>query len=171
MNAAPDVGWRDYLSDRFGFEPLRSSEGVKLKTAVKDFFLSDIGRVGARPNMFVEQQLFDALPMVGRSAEANQITAAGLQFKVDLAKKRQELIDELSDEYGYSQIDLDKTAFKMMKSYVTERQKLLESQIKDIKKKKESLSGRMIDVVGPDGQVYEVDESEVESLPEGFMVQ
>jgi|SRR5215469_13114447 len=171
MNASPDVGWRDYLAERFGFEPLRSSEGVKLKTAIKDFFLSDLSRAGARPNMWVEQQLAGALPAIGRSAEANQITAAGLQFKVDLAKKRQELIDDLSDEYGYSQIDLDKTATKMMKSFVSERQKLLERQIREIKSKKEALSGRIIDVMGPDGQVYEVDESEVESLPEGFRIQ
>ncbi len=171
MNASPDVGWRDYLADRYGFEPLRSSEGVKLKTAIKDFFLSDLSRAGTRPNQWIEMQLAGALPSIGRSAEANQITAAGLQFKVDLAKRRQELIDELTDDYGYSQIDLDKTASKMMKSYVGERQKLLEKQIRDIKNKKESLSGRLIDVMGPDGQIYEVDESEVESLPEGFRIQ
>jgi hypothetical protein len=171
MNASPDVGWRDYLADRYNFEPLRTSEGVKLKTAIKDFFLSDLSRAGTRPNQWIEQQLAGALPSIGRSAEANQITAAGLQFKVDLAKRRQELIDELTDDYGYSQIDLDKTASKMMKSYVGERQKLLERQIRDIKNKKDSLSGRLIDVTGPDGQIYEVDESEVESLPEGFRIQ
>lgn len=170
-NASPDVGWRDYLADISGIEPLRSSEGVKLKTAVKDFFLSDLTRAGTRPNQWIEQQLASALPAIGRSSEANLITAAGLEFKVDLAKKRHELIDELTDEYGYSQIDLDKTASKMMKSYVMERQKLLERQIREIKKKKESLSGRMIDVMGPDGNIYEVDESEVESLPEGYRIQ
>jgi hypothetical protein len=170
-NASPDVGWRDYLAERYGFEPLRSSEGVKLKTAVKDFFLSDLTRAGSRPNRWIEEQLAGALPAIGRSAEANQITAAGLQFKVDLAKKRQEQIDDLTDDFGYSQIDLDKTASKMMKSYVVERQKLLEKQIREIKNKKENLSGRLVDVMGPDGQIYEVDEEEVESLPEGYRVQ
>lgn len=169
--ASPDVGWRDYLADTFGVEPLRSTEGVKLKTAVKDFFLSDLSRAGSRPNRWIEEQLAAALPAIGRSSEANLVTAAGLQFKVDLAKKRQEIIDDLSDEYGYSQIDLDKTASKMMKSYVIERQKLLENEIRSIKNKKESLSGRIVDVLGPDGKIYEVDESEVESLPEGYRIQ
>ncbi len=59
-----------------------------------------------------------------------------------------------------------------LKSYVTERQKLLEEQIKSIKAedKEEELSGRMIDIKGPDGQIYEVDESEIEQLPEGYLV-
>ena len=36
---------------------------------------------------------------------------------------------------------------------------------------KSSLSGKMVDVLGPDGQVYEIDESEVEFLPEGYRLQ
>lgn len=34
----------------------------------------------------------------------------------------------------------------------------------------EELSGRMVDVIGPDGQLYEIDESEVEQLPPGYRV-
>lgn len=132
-SAAPGVGIRDYLADTFGIEPLRSSEGVKLKTAVKDFFLSDLTRAGARPNQWIEMQLADALPKTGRDPASNLITAAGMKFKVDLAKERARLLDDLSEKYGYSDIDLDRTANKMMKSYVEERQKLLQQQIKDIK--------------------------------------
>ncbi len=170
--AAPGVGLRDWIADTYGFEPLRSESGVKLKTAVKDFFLSDLTRAGARPNQWIEQQLASALPTIGRNPESNLITAAGLEFKVDLAKKRSELIDELSEKYGNSSVDLDRTASKMMKSYVSERQKLLEDQIKGIKNKYEQkdLSGRFIDVIGPDGQTYEVDESEAEQLPEGYRI-
>jgi hypothetical protein len=173
-DAAPGVGWQDYIADKYNFEPLRTESGVKLKTAVKDFFLSDLSRAGARPNQWIEQQLATALPAIGRDPQANLITAAGLEFKVDLAKKRAELIDELSEKYGNSSIDLGRTANKMMKSYVTERQKILENQIKSIKaankEQEQTLSGRMIDVQGPDGQIYEVDEGEIGQLPEGYLV-
>ncbi len=105
--AAPGVGWQDYLAEKYNFEPLRTESGVKLKTAVKDFFLSDLSRAGARPNQWIEQQLATALPAIGRDPQANLITAAGLEFKVDLAKKRAELIDELSEKYGNSSVDLE----------------------------------------------------------------
>lgn len=170
--ASPDVGMRDYIAEKFNFEPLRTESGVKLKTAVKDFFLSDLTRAGTRPNQWIEQQLASALPMIGRDPSANLITNAGLRFKVDMSKKRAEFLDDLSEKYGYSSIDLDRTANKMMKSYVTERQKILEQEIRNIKTKNkpEKLSGRFIDVQGPDGEMYEVDESEVGQLPEGYFV-
>lgn len=166
--AAPDVGIRDWLADTFEFEPLRSESGAKFKTGVKDFFLSDVSRVGARPNQWVEQQLMAALPVAGRTPESNLITVAGLKFKKDLSKKRAEIIDDLTTNYGYSEIDLGKTANKMMKSYTEERQKLLEDEIKSIHSRKKNLSGELLDVIGPNGEIYEIDRKEVEHLPEGF---
>jgi|SRR6188508_416571 len=171
MEASPHVGIRDWVADYFDIEPFRSESGAKFKTAVKDFFLSDISRVGARPNQWVEKQLLSALPVAGRSPTSNMITTAGLRFKKDLSKKRLEIIDELSDKYGYSEIDLDKTANKMMKSYVVERQKLLENEIRDIKNRESKLSGRKVRVTDQTGQAYEIDESEVELLPEGYLIQ
>ncbi len=136
-SAAPAVGTRDYLADITGFEPLRSSEGAQLKTAIKDFFLSDLTRVGARPNQWIEQQLADALPKLGRSPEANLITAAGMKFKVDLAKKRIELIDDLAErdmeKYGFQKKDIDSRANALMKPYVEQRKKDLIDEITKIK--------------------------------------
>jgi hypothetical protein len=136
-NAAPEVGALDYFADVTGFEPLRSAEGAKLKTAIKDFFLSDLTRVGARPNQWIEQQLADALPKLGRSPEANLITAAGMKFKVDLAKKRIELIDDLSDQdrekYGFVKGNIDSRANALMKPFVEQRKKDLIDEITKIK--------------------------------------
>jgi len=64
QEAAPNVSALDYFADVTGFEPARSAEGAKLKTAIKDFFLSDLSRAGTRPNMWIEQQLADALPKI-----------------------------------------------------------------------------------------------------------
>lgn len=170
MQSSPDVGIRDWVADFFDFEPLRSESGAKFKTAVKDFFLTDIARVGARPNQWVEKQLLSALPVAGRTPTSNMITTAGLEFKKDLAKERLRILDELTDKYGYSEIDLSKTTNKMMKSYVVERQKLLEDQIRGIKNRESKLSGKMIRVIDPNGEEYEIDESEVELLPEGYLI-
>lgn len=175
-SAAPNVGTRDYIADLFNFEPLRTAEGTKLKTAVKDFFLSDLTRVGARPNQWIEQQLADALPKIGREPLSNLITAAGLDFKVDLAEKRAEVLDRLAEEdrekYGYVRADREKRAYQEMKPYVSERQKELEKEIRKLKstplKAKETLKVR---VQGPDGSIYEIDSTDVEEATNyGFRV-
>ncbi len=140
--ASPNVGWRDFVADLVGAEPLRTAEGARLKTAIKDFFLSDLTRAGARPNQWIEQQLADALPKIGRSKEANLITAEGLKFKVDLAKKRMEIIDKLAEDqkkrHGYVKGDIDSLSYNMMKPYVRERQKELKTAIEEIKKAEKS---------------------------------
>lgn len=172
QEASPKVSGLDYIADITGFEPFRSAEGAKLKTGIKDFFLSDLTRVGARPNQWIEQQLADALPKIGRSKEANLITAEGMKFKVDLAKKRMESIDDLAEEdrkkYGYVKGDIDSRAYKDMKKYVIDRQKVLQENIKKIKadnKGKKNVA-RMI---SPEGSVYEVSSDDIdEALGHGY---
>lgn len=161
--ASPSVGWRDYFSDILGVEPFRTAEGAKLKTAIKDFFLSDLTRAGARPNQWIEQQLADALPKIGRSKEANLITAEGLKFKVDLAKKRMEIIDKLAEEqkksHGYVKGNIDSLAFNMMKPYVKDKQKELKKSIEEIKKteKRGGIESGFVRMTNPQtGEMYDI---------------
>lgn len=170
-NAVPEVGALDYLADVTGFEPLRSASGAKLKTAIKDFFLSDLTRAGSRPNQWIEQQLADALPKIGRSEEANLVVAEGMKFKVDLAKKRIELIDRLSEQdtqkHGYVKSDIDSRASKLLKPYVDQRKKDLIDDISKIKKKHASLSKeaknkKYVQMLSPDGEIWEILPSDVE---------
>lgn len=172
--ASPEMSINDYLADITGFEPLRTERGVKFKTAVKDFFLADLTRVGARPNMWVEQQLLDALPKTGRNPEANLITAEGMQFKVDLAKKREELqsrlIDEDTKKYGFAKSDVSSRADKEMKKYVIDRQKELKDNIKKIKKDYKGVKNTFR-VRSPDGSIYEIDSEDLdEALKNEFQL-
>ena len=160
----PEVGSLDYLAELTGFEPFRTAAGAKTKTAIKDFFLSDLSRAGARPNQWIEQQLADALPKIGRDPIANLVVAEGMRFKVDLAKKRIELIDELSEKdknkYGYVRGDIDSRAYNLMKPYVEQRKKDLQEDIKKVKSSPaEKQSVRM---VSPEGDVYEILPEDVE---------
>lgn len=138
QNASPNVGALDYIADVTGFEPLRSAKGTQLKTAIKDFFLSDLTRAGSRPNMWIEQQLSEALPKLGRSAEANLTIAEGMKFKVDLAKQRINILDDLiakdKEKYGYVKDDVDARASQLMKPFVEQRKKDLVDSIKKIQK-------------------------------------
>jgi hypothetical protein len=179
--AAPQVGALDYLADVTGFEPLRSAEGAKLKTSIKDYFLSDLSRVGSRPNQWIEAQLLDALPKIGRSTEANLVTAEGLKFKLDLAKKRVEIIDELvqqdQEKHGYVKPDIDSRASKLLKPYVEQSKKSLIDNITAIKRKhksldKEAKAGKYIKMISPQGEVYEILPSDMKEAEEhGFIRQ
>jgi hypothetical protein len=181
QNAIPEVGGLDYIADVTGFEPLRSASGAKLKTALKDFFLSDLTRAGSRPNQWIEQQLADALPKIGRSQEANLVVAAGMKFKVDLAKKRIDLIDELAqqdqEKHGYVKPDIDSRASKLLKPFVEQRKKDLVDNITEIKKKhknlgKEIKAGKYIKMMSPQGEVYEILPSDMKEAEEhGFIRQ
>lgn len=173
--ASPAVGSLDYLADVTGFEPLRSSEGAKLKTAIKDYFLSDLTRVGARPNQWVEQQLLDALPKIGRSAEANLITAEGLKFKNEIAKKRIDVLDDLAakdtDKFGYVKPDIDSRASKLLKPFVEQQKKDLVDNITSIKRKhktlaKEEQKGKYIRVLSPEGQMLDILPSDLKEAEE-----
>lgn len=173
--ASPKVSALDYFADVTGFEPLRTAEGAKLKTGIKDFFLSDLTRAGARPNQWIEQQLADALPKIGRSPEANLITAEGLQFKTDLAKKRLENIDRLAKQdrkkFGFVKADIDSRAYNDMKKYVIDRQKELQDRIKKIKAQNKGKKN-FVSVISPDGSIYEIQSDDIdEAMKHGYKLQ
>lgn len=166
QNAAGDVSALDYLADVTGFEPLRSASGAKMKTAIKDFFLSDLTRAGSRPNRWIEEQLADALPKIGRSKEANLIVAEGMKFKVDLAKKRIEILDDLAEEdrenFGYVKANIDARAAKEMKKYVIDRQHQLKQNIEKIKKPPAKGQSKTVRIRSPEGEILEIDRNDLE---------
>lgn len=124
------------LADFTGIEAFRSPEGAKFKTAGKEFFLSSLNRVGVKPNQWLEQQVSDALPKIGRSPEGNLISTELLQYDFDIEKRRVELVDELSDKFqkelGYVPGNIAKEADKQLKPYVEQRQKKLAYDLRSI---------------------------------------
>lgn len=175
----------DNLAEMTGIELFRTAKGGQFKTAAKTYFINDLKTSGARPNQFLEKQFVDALAKVGRSQEANQTVLESFKFTNDLKRKRLETIRELEKYYdeslGYLPSGFSRIVEETMEPYIKDRQKEYESRLKDIhvqekkksmkNEKKPKLSGKMIDVIGPDGQTYEVDQSEVEMLPEGYRLQ
>lgn len=171
----------DNLAELTGLELFRTAKGGQFKSAAKTYFINDLKTSGARPNMFIEKQLADALTKVGRSQEANQTVLESFKFSNDLKKKWQETVRSLEKHYdesiGYLPGSFSRIVEEQMKPYIEDRQKEYEKKLKELavqekKKGKDygKLSGTMIDVKGPDGQIYEIDQSEVGDLPEGFII-
>jgi len=98
------------ISRIFGRPELLSQSGAQLLGSVKELLVSNIGRVGARPNQWVEQQIASALPDLGKSPVANQTLAAAVRGEVELARARSEIADRIiqedRDKYGYVKGDI-----------------------------------------------------------------
>lgn len=172
----------DNIAEVTGVELFRTAKGGQFKTAAKTFFISDLKASGARPNQFIEKQFVDALAKVGRSEYANQTVIESFKFSHDLKQNWVDTVRELEEKYydelGYMPGNFSGIVEKTMEPYVKERQKQYERRLKDIavaERKGEKLlpaglSGKMIDIIGPDGNEYELDESEVDQLPPGFRI-
>jgi hypothetical protein len=180
----------DNLAEITGIELFRTAKGAQFKTAMKNYFIQDLKTSGARPNQFLEKQLVDALSKIGRSEEANRAVIESFKFANDLKRKRIEMVRGLekfySDSTGYLPGNLGSIIEDTMDPYIKERQKEYESQLRFLAEKEKSkkknprqrvesdegfgLSGKFVDVIGPDGKEYEVDQSEVEMLPKGYLL-
>lgn len=151
---------RDNLAELTGIEGLRSPEGAVFKTAGKEFFLGSLKRAGARPNQWVEQQISDMLTKVGRSTEANLSVSEALKTELDVEKKQIELTNRIADEqekkYGHVRRDLSSEVMKELTPYAKEKQKELESTLRNIKEKYEPSNKEGILMYDPKGNLRRV---------------
>lgn len=90
----------DWAAARVGLDPVRSTQSQILDAAVKELFIGDLKSLpGARLNQFIERNLYNALPGVGKSPEANQEFVESLYTVLDIGKERLKVFDKLSDQY------------------------------------------------------------------------
>lgn len=138
----------DFLADLTGLEPLRSVKGSELVTASKEFLLGNIGRVGSRPNQWIEQQIAKMMPQAGRSEEANTKVAAMLEAEVQIQKKRTEVADSLSEAFQqslqYVPGTIGKDIDKAMKPYEEFERDRLSYELKRIDEKFNGVSLRKV---------------------------
>lgn len=137
--ASKDLSYfsRDNLAEVTGIEGFRSAEGSIFKTAGKEYFLGSIGRAGARPNQWIEQQIQDMMTKVGRSTEANLSVARAMRNELDIEKERVRLTEEISDqmtaEGDLSQGKLGSTVNKQLAQYAEKKQTELFNDLRAIK--------------------------------------
>jgi hypothetical protein len=128
---------KDNLAEITGIEGFRSPEGAIFKTAGKEFFLGNIRRAGARPNQWIEQQIADMMPKIGRSPEANLSVARALENEIELDKERikltNQLADELESKLGYVPRDLSSRVNEKLAQFAEGKQKELYNDLRAYK--------------------------------------
>lgn len=127
----------DNLAELTGIEAFRSPEGALFKTAGKEFFLGSLNRAGARPNQFIERQISEMLPKIGRSTASNLGIARAFQNEIDLKKEKirltRDLADDLEKRLGYVPRNIGQLRDEALKVYAETKQKELNNDLRALK--------------------------------------
>ena len=115
--------------------PGRNKKNLKLEPG-KEYFLGNIQRAGARPNQWIEQQISDMLPKIGRSTEANLSVKRALENELALDNERIKVTSEIADEIASGDGDFRKLGTKVeerLSKFAEEKQELLYNDLRAIK--------------------------------------
>ncbi len=139
-------------------------EVARFQNRAKDAF-------GSRVTNFDLQSYMKQFPGLMNSYEGRRRILKMMDINNKLDSLYDTALKKVYEKYdlnGVSQVEANKLA----ESLIEDETKSLHDEyleLDDINSTMSSkLSGRLVDVVGPDGNEYEIDESEVGDLPEGF---
>jgi hypothetical protein len=136
-------GWnQNYVASFFGRlgEGFVTPEGAIFQSSIKEYLLNNIGRVGGRPNQWIEQQISSALPNLGKSAEANRAIASMLLAASRRDRAEVGIFDRIVGEYEDAgmpiPLGLDRLVSKELESFERANQKQLALDLAEIKESK-----------------------------------
>lgn len=129
---------------------------------------------GSRVTNFDLASYMKQFPGLLNTAEGRERILRMMSINNDLDQLYERAIGQIYKKYGLSGIPQEK-ADELAQSFIRDETERLENEYLNLDEQNASqseessqLSGRMIDVIGPDGQEYEIDQSEVGLLPEGY---
>ena len=134
---------------------------------------------GARVTNFDLVSYMKQFPGLLNTREGRDRILRMMDINYEMDKLYNSSLDQIYKKYGLSKIPQEKadelarkTTGKAVQKLETEFLGLdaMNKRNQTAEQQGPELSGRMIDVIGPDGQEYEIDESEVEQLPAGFRI-
>lgn len=127
----------DNIAEITGIEGFRSKEGAIFKTAGKEFFIGTLKDSGARPNQFIEKQIVDMLPKIGRSAAANLSVVRAFRNEIDLKKEKirltRDLANDLEAKLGYVPRNIGQIRDEKLREYAEKKQKELNNDLRAYK--------------------------------------
>lgn len=129
---------------------------------------------GSRVTNFDLQSYMKQFPDLLNTQEGRQriLDMMDINFKLD--NLHSHALQKIYDKYDLNGIPPE-SADKLARESIQDETEKLEQAYLDLDSQNQmeesKLSGKMIDVIGPDGQVYEIDEREVDQLPQGFRLQ
>lgn len=178
------AAFRDMLAERTGFNGFRSAAGAELQSAIKKYFLSDLGSVkGGRPNVFIEKMLIDAYPKAGNDPISNQKIASGMRMKRDIDQLHVDTENQLEALYlkkqGYLPANFESLVKEKMKEKAIKIEKDTIKTLTNLNKISESRDkifrsdlkpGESL-MMSPDGEPFAVPKKELDAYKEQGYIQ
>ena len=142
-NADKWAAAKDLLAEKTGYAGLRSAPGAELDSAIKNYFLGDLGSIkGGRINQFLEKQVRDAYMKAGQDPISNQKILLGMKMKENINRimvdKSQELEEKFLNEKGYLPSNFQQIVKKEIKSEVDDFEKETIKQLHNLSKIEEN---------------------------------
>lgn len=155
----------DNLAELTGIEAFRSPEGAAFKAESKEFLMGNLSRIGAKGlNQWIEKQVNEMSPKIGRSTEANLIVSEILKGEIDLQKKQVEITnriaDEMEKEHGYVRRDLASQVQKETSEYAIDLQNRIKDKVETIKQKYEPVNKNGYLMRDPSGALRRVSKND-----------
>jgi len=142
----------------------RTGSGQLFLTSGKEWLLGDLSRAGARPNMWIEQQISTALPKIGTSPEAQEIAVIAKLSETELKREKIKLSNEIASnslrDNGYYPEDIAQQVEKNIKPIANEiqdklayriqvlidREKGQEAILREMENEKKDIKGKILTV-------------------------
>lgn len=128
---------------------------------------------GSRVTNFDLMSYMKQFPSLMNTPAGRERILEMMNINLELDQLYTKALDKVYNKYGLSGISQE-NADSLAKGFIQDQTEALSDRYFQIDQQNQQepveLSGVMIDVMGPDGQMYEVDQSEVEQLPEGFRI-
>ena len=131
---------------------------------------------GSRVTNFDLQSYMKQFPGLLNTKEGRKRIIRMMELNYDLDRAYESALKHVYQHYGLGDIPQEE-ADRLARDMIEDETDRLhteylghDAQNIQSEQKKNGLSGRLIDVIGPDGQEYEIDESEVGQLGEGYRI-
>jgi hypothetical protein len=127
---------------------------------------------GSRVTNFDLQSYMKQFPGLLNTEEGRTRILDMMKINYELDSLYDKALQKIYDHYGLSGIPPEE-ADNLSRSLIQEKTEKLKDKYLKLDEENQSseisnLSGKIIEVIGPDGQEYEIDQSEVDKLPQGF---
>lgn len=118
-----------------GFSWLFSADAAAFNAGSKELLMSNVERIGGKQNVFLDKQMKEMQPYIGRTKAANLASVAAIKTEADLKRHKIETIYKLISKFGHNiPLEFNDMVSQELRRYSKERFDQYENEMKYIKK-------------------------------------
>lgn len=140
-------GTLNHLAEVTGIDALKDPSGAAFSSAVKTFAIPTISQITGPKNLYIEKNVVDSFPKIGRSQEANEASFLIVDLESELANKKIDIYNKLSqgdiDRYGFVTRDIGKRVDQQLREYAEPRIKTVSLNLQRLQEKQNKVDESM----------------------------